>query len=133
MIQYVVQSQRNKTLVFSFDGFESAHGVGLPGSSLAVDKEGAIVAVDHILDDGKAGCLEDPLLGGALIEDAVVVELVDLVVLVMEGDSCPIEDLQGFLGKLVSHWSDPDVNFDLFFLVGFLLGRDLLEHNTNKF
>jgi hypothetical protein len=128
MLQNVVQSQRDKTLVFSLDGFEGAHRVGLSGSSLAVDKKRAIVAVDHVLDDGQAGRLEDLLLRGGLVEDAVVVELVNLVVLVMEGDSSPIQGLEGFLWKLVSHRSDPDVDFDLLFLFGLLLGRDLLEH-----
>jgi len=63
-----------------------------------------------------AGSVEDLLLGGSFVEDLVEVELVYFAVFVVEGDSA-IDGLEGLLGELVAHRSDPDVDIDLVVLV----------------
>lgn len=127
MVEDVVQRKWNEALIFSFDCLQSTHSKRFSRSCLSVHEQGSVVALEHVLDNGEAGSLENPLLRVGLIEHAIKVKLMDLI-LIVKGDSA-IDDLQTLLGELVPHRPDPDIRLNLLLLT--LSLRLLLLHYCN--
>ena len=125
----VVEGQGNQPLVLPLDRLQGPHRVGLPGARLAVYKERTIVALKYVLDDRQAGLLEYFLLVGRLIKDVVKVELVNLVLLVLEGDPI-VDQFELPLGELVPHGPYPQAHPDLLLLHLLAVALTLLHHHS---
>jgi hypothetical protein len=69
LVEHIGQHSRNRSALLPV--VPAAHGEGLPGASLPVGEDGAVVAVEAVVDDGLGDALEDVGLAGFAGEDAV--------------------------------------------------------------